>query len=88
MMAASDYVPMLVKNRLHLAGRPQMSTRPKLNELRDRVREGPEEYSHGYASGLAALKLIWLIERYFAKQQCQHNERGCPREHRSETHCL
>jgi hypothetical protein len=27
-MAASDYVPHLFKNRLHLAGRPQMSTRP------------------------------------------------------------
>ena len=27
-MAASDYVPMLFKNRLHLAGRPQMSSRP------------------------------------------------------------
>ena len=26
-MAASDYVPTF-KNRLHLAGRPQMSTRP------------------------------------------------------------
>jgi hypothetical protein len=26
-MAASDQVPMLFKNRLHLAGRPQMSTR-------------------------------------------------------------
>ena len=24
-MAASDYAPMLFKNRLHLAGRPQMS---------------------------------------------------------------
>jgi hypothetical protein len=30
-MAASDYVPMLVKNRLHLAGRPQMGTRPSWN---------------------------------------------------------
>ena len=29
-MAASDYVPIFFKNRLHLAGRPQMSTRPKL----------------------------------------------------------
>jgi len=29
-MAASDQVPMLFKNRLHLAGRPQMSTRPNL----------------------------------------------------------
>ena len=27
-MAASDNVPILLKNRLHLAGRPQMSTRP------------------------------------------------------------
>jgi hypothetical protein len=27
-MAASDYVPMLVKNRLHLAGRPQMGSHP------------------------------------------------------------
>jgi len=26
-MAASDYVPHFFKNRLHLAGRPQMSTR-------------------------------------------------------------
>ena len=29
-MAASDNVPILLKNRLHLAGRPQMSTRPRL----------------------------------------------------------
>jgi hypothetical protein len=28
-MAASDYVPIFFKNRLHLAGRPQMSTRPE-----------------------------------------------------------
>ena len=28
-MAASDYVPIFFKNRLHLAGRPQMSTQPK-----------------------------------------------------------
>jgi hypothetical protein len=27
-MAASDYVPISFKNRLHLAGRPQMSSRP------------------------------------------------------------
>jgi hypothetical protein len=27
-MAASDYVPIFFKNRLHLAGRPQMSTAP------------------------------------------------------------
>jgi hypothetical protein len=29
-MAASDYVPIFFKNRLHLAGRPQMSTRPSV----------------------------------------------------------
>jgi hypothetical protein len=29
-MAASDYVPISFKNRLHLAGRPQMSTRPSV----------------------------------------------------------
>ena len=29
-MAASDYVPIFFKNRLHLAGRPQMGTRPRL----------------------------------------------------------
>jgi hypothetical protein len=29
-MAASDYVPIFFKNRLHLAGRPQMGSRPKL----------------------------------------------------------
>jgi hypothetical protein len=27
-MEASDYVPISFKNRLHLAGRPQMSSRP------------------------------------------------------------
>ena len=29
-MAASDYVPIFFKNRLHLAGRPQMGTRPSV----------------------------------------------------------
>jgi hypothetical protein len=33
-MAASDYVPIFFKNRLHLAGRPQMSTRPIICPLR------------------------------------------------------
>jgi hypothetical protein len=28
-MAASDYVPIFLKNRLHLAGRPQMGSLPK-----------------------------------------------------------
>ncbi|MGY4348155.1 hypothetical protein ACVWXM_004622 [Bradyrhizobium sp. GM7.3] len=29
-MAAFDYVPIFFKNRLHLVGRPQMSTGPTL----------------------------------------------------------
>jgi hypothetical protein len=29
-MAAFDYVPIFFKNRLHLVGRPQMSTRPSI----------------------------------------------------------
>jgi hypothetical protein len=33
-MAASDYVPIFFKNRLHLAGRPQMSTRPNHADCR------------------------------------------------------
>jgi hypothetical protein len=33
-MAASDYVPIFFKNRLHLAGRPQMSTHPNSNMTR------------------------------------------------------
>ena len=32
-MAASDNVPILLKNRLHLAGRPQMSTRPNYRDI-------------------------------------------------------
>jgi hypothetical protein len=33
-MAASDYALNFFKNRLHLAGRPQMSTRPNLGDRR------------------------------------------------------
>ena len=36
-MAASDYVPIFFKNRLHLAGRPQMSTRPKTRQPKNRI---------------------------------------------------
>ena len=43
-MAASDYVPNFFKNRLHLAGRPQMSTHPEAHArfnptLMDRTRK-------------------------------------------------
>jgi hypothetical protein len=32
-MASSDYVPIFFENRLHLAGRPQMGTRPGSSAL-------------------------------------------------------
>ena len=32
-MAASDYVPIFFKNRLHLEGRPQMEGRPQIRAL-------------------------------------------------------
>jgi hypothetical protein len=37
-MAASDYVPILFKNRLHLAGRPQMGS--SVSEVRRRGQFG------------------------------------------------
>jgi hypothetical protein len=46
-MAAPDYAPMLFKNRLHLAGRPQMSTRPK---TRPAPRQHPNEGTLGRIS--------------------------------------
>jgi hypothetical protein len=42
-MAASDYVPIFFKNRLHLVGRPQMGSRPSL----------PSCGGHGYQTGPA-----------------------------------
>ena len=54
-MAASDYVPIFFKNRLHLAGRPQMSSRPK---------SGPCGYSVSWSTRsptiAAAAHLPWL----------------------------
>jgi hypothetical protein len=42
-MAASDYVPLFFKKRLHLAGRPQMSTRPS---VMGPMRSSPPLYRH------------------------------------------
>jgi hypothetical protein len=39
-MAASDYVPIFFKYRLHLARRPQMSTRPSLDSRSATHRRG------------------------------------------------
>jgi hypothetical protein len=36
-MAASDYVPIFFKNRLHLLGRPQMGSRPSRHEIEHRT---------------------------------------------------
>jgi len=37
-MAASDYAPIFFKNRLHLAGRPQMSTQPSSQDDQARAK--------------------------------------------------
>jgi hypothetical protein len=41
-MAASDYVPIFFNYRLHLAGRPQMSTRPNSRPLLYEARNANE----------------------------------------------
>jgi hypothetical protein len=43
-MAASDYVPGFFKNRLHLAGRPQMGSRPGSWLLPAGEAAGPSHY--------------------------------------------
>jgi len=48
-MAASDYVPNFSKNRLHLAGRPQMSTRP--DSISD-VSDGPIRRGHKFLQAI------------------------------------
>jgi len=42
-MAASDYVPHFFKNRLHLAGRPQMSTRTQPRPPKRFVKVGAKQ---------------------------------------------
>jgi len=53
-MAASDYVPIFFKNRLHLAGRPQMSTRPKLMTADWMHRHRNHEHNIGWRAAGAA----------------------------------
>ena len=53
-MAASDNVPILLKNRLHLAGRPQMSTRPK--RISGIPRRTPPALSASLGGGRACLE--------------------------------
>ena len=55
-MAASDYVPIFFKNRLHLAGRPQMSTRP----ICDR-----ETLGRGYARGFLLTRMLLMRSAFF-----------------------
>ena len=70
-MAASDYVPIFFKNRLHLAGRPQMSTRPSETCL---ARLGVSERRYACFSGVrttspssSSLTLIWHDSREFGR---------------------
>jgi hypothetical protein len=51
-MAASDYASIFFKNRLHLVGRPQMSTCPN---PRDAIVQGGGKRRAGISSNLSAL---------------------------------
>lgn len=62
-MAASDYVPIFFKNRLHLEGRPQMSTRPS---VMGPVRSSPPSYCHA-----AELTLLSVVSAKAATLCCQ-----------------
>jgi hypothetical protein len=57
-MAASDYVPIFFKNRLHLAGRPQMSSRPKC-----RYETGLAHCSHGHFKASEAALVRSMLGR-------------------------
>ena len=52
-MAASDYVLIFFRNRLHLVGRPQMSTRPS---VMGRMRSSP--LSDRHVAELALLSVV------------------------------
>ena len=63
-MAAPDYVPIFFKNRLHLAGRPQMSTRPSVVGPMKSVPRGDREARPGADAGPnKATK--WPVLRYY-----------------------
>ncbi|MCS3585572.1 hypothetical protein M2192_009426 [Bradyrhizobium elkanii USDA 61] len=54
-MAASDYVPIFFKNRLHLAGRPQMGTSsPAFNPRPFKSASRSSEFTIVASPGLAA----------------------------------
>jgi hypothetical protein len=65
-MAASDYVPIFFKNRLHLAGRPQMSTRPSVM--------GPMKSSPPCDRHVAELTLLSVVDAE-AATSCYQRER-------------
>ena len=65
-MAASDQVPMLFKNRLHLAGRPQMSKRgaPKGSWLEQMLARKPRMLvTVALANKMARIVWALLIKR-------------------------
>ena len=69
-MAASDYVPIFFKNRLRLAGRPQMSTR--LGKHR-RYRRGVENHP----TFIFVTKLCQLF-RHFTERSLMPLRRSTP----------
>jgi hypothetical protein len=81
-MAASDYVPIFFKNRLHLAGRPQMSTRPNTtladlftqllfadfpSAVRASLRPwSNDEFDDGVTYGWQARLRRWTVDSFFS----------------------
>lgn len=70
-MAASDYVPIFFKNRLHLAGRPQMSTSSSLAAPANR--RGPRP-SHQSSTGCSSTIAAAFLASTFVAHQ---NSRRC-----------
>jgi len=62
-MAASDYVPIFFKNRLHLAGRPQMGSRPNPGRPPDRKRDLWTHQSNSRVDPITDRKVIVFGDR-------------------------
>jgi hypothetical protein len=69
-MAASDHVPVFFKNRLHLAGRPQMSTRPRQAASFLRTVDNPGTYAQSLRWN-HRLDRALMTTRYQTRQDLQ-----------------